>query len=142
MKALKYLNKYFLKYRYRLAFGIVFSIIAKFFALVTPHLIGQSLKAVELYQKGEITNITDVKHQLFINILLIIAAVIASGIFTFGMRQMIIVMSRYIEFDLKNEIYQQYQHLSLNFYKNGNVWTNGRHVQASKRSKKNKKRIS
>ncbi|MFK5889505.1 MAG: ABC transporter ATP-binding protein [Flavobacteriaceae bacterium] len=117
MKALKYLNKYFLKYRYRLAFGIVFSIIAKFFALVTPHLIGQSLKAVELYQKGEITNITDVKHQLFINILLIIAAVIASGIFTFGMRQMIIVMSRYIEFDLKNEIYQQYQHLSLNFYK-------------------------
>jgi ATP-binding cassette, subfamily B, multidrug efflux pump len=117
LKALKYLNKYFFKYRYRLAFGIICSIIAKFFALVTPHLIGKSLKAVELYQKGEITDLIEVKHQLFVNILLIIAAVIASGIFTFGMRQMIIVMSRYIEFDLKNEIYQQYQNLSLNFYK-------------------------
>ncbi len=117
MKALKYLNKYFLKYRYRLVFGIIFSIIAKFFALVTPRLIGQSLKVVEQYQKGEVTSLSDVKHQLFINILIIIAAVLASGVFTFGMRQMIIVMSRYIEFDLKNEIYQQYQSLSLNFYK-------------------------
>jgi len=117
LKALKYLNKYFLKYRYRLAFGIVCSIIAKFFALVTPRLIGQSLKIVEQYQKGEVTNLPDVKHQLLVNILIIIGAVLASGIFTFGMRQMIIVMSRYIEFDLKNEIYQQYQRLSLNFYK-------------------------
>ena len=117
MKALKYLNKYFYKYRYRLAIGIVCSIIAKFFALVTPRLIGQSLNVVEQYQKGQIDNLTDVKQQLLINILIIIGAILASGIFTFGMRQMIIVVSRYIEFDLKNEIYEQYQNLSLNFYK-------------------------
>lgn len=117
MKALKYLNKYFKKYRYRLALGITFSIIAQVFALVTPRLIGQSLKVVEQYQKGQINDLADVKHQLLINIVIIIGAIIAAGIFTFGMRQMIIVMSRYIEFDLKNEIYEQYQRLSLNFYK-------------------------
>jgi ATP-binding cassette, subfamily B, multidrug efflux pump len=117
LKALKYLNKYFKKYRYRLALGITFSIIAQVFALVTPRLIGQSLKVVEQYQKGQINDLADVKHQLLINIVIIIGAIIAAGIFTFGMRQMIIVMSRYIEFDLKNEIYEQYQRLSLNFYK-------------------------
>ncbi len=117
MKALKYLNKYLFKYRYRLAFGILCSMIAQIFALVMPRLIGQSLNVVEQYQKGVVTNLPDVKHQLFINIIIIIGAVIVSGIFTFGMRQMIIVVSRYIEFDLKNEIYQQYQRLSLNFYK-------------------------
>jgi len=117
LRALKYLNKYFFKYRFRLIFGITCSIIAKLFALVTPHLIGKSLKVVELYQQGKISSLSEVKSQLLINILIIIGAVLASGVFTFGMRQMIIVMSRYIEFDLKNEIYQQYQRLSLNFYK-------------------------
>ncbi|MCF6213103.1 MAG: ABC transporter ATP-binding protein/permease [Flavobacteriaceae bacterium] len=117
MKALKYLNKYFIKYRYRLGLGIVFSVIAQIFTLFMPRLIGQSLKVVELYQKGQISSLAEVKHQLFINIVIIIGAVLGAGIFTFGMRQMIIVMSRYIEFDLKNEIYEQYQRLSLNFYK-------------------------
>ncbi len=118
MKALKYLNKYFYKYRYRLAIGIVCSIIAQILALFTPRLIGTSLKVVEEYQNGIITNLAIVKHQLLLNILIIIGAVIVSGIFTFAVRQMIIVMSRHIEFDLKNEIYEQYQRLSLNFYKN------------------------
>jgi len=118
LKALKYLNKYFYKYRYRLAIGIVCSIIAQILALFTPRLIGTSLKIVEQYQKGIVTNLAIVKHQLLLNILIIIGAVVVSGIFTFAVRQMIIVMSRHIEFDLKNEIYEQYQRLSLNFYKN------------------------
>ena len=117
MKALKYLNKYFYKYRYRLATGIVCSIIAQILALFTPRLIGSSLKVVEQYQHGTIKSLADLKYQLFINILVIIGAVLLSGIFTFAVRQMIIVMSRHIEFDLKNEIYEQYQRLSLNFYK-------------------------
>jgi len=117
LKALKYLNKYFYKYRYRLAIGIFCSIIAQILALFTPRLIGTSLKIVEQYQKGVVTDLAVVKHELLINILVIIGAVIVSGIFTFGVRQTIIVMSRYIEFDLKNEIYEQYQRLSLNFYK-------------------------
>lgn len=97
--------------------GILCSIIAQIFSLVLPRLIGQSLKVVEAYQKGIITNLPDLKHQLLINILIIIGAVIVSGAFTFAVRQMIIVMSRHIEFDLKNEIFEQYQRLSLNFYK-------------------------
>jgi len=117
LKALKYLNKYFYKYRYRLIVGIVCSVIAQILALFTPRLIGSSLKIVEQYKKGVITDLAIVKHQLLFNILAIIGAVIVSGIFTFAVRQMIIVMSRHIEFDLKNEIYEQYQRLSLNFYK-------------------------
>jgi len=117
LKALKYLNKYFYKYRYRLIIGIVCSIISQILALFTPRLIGTSLKVVEQYQNGVVTDLAIVKHQLLINILIIIGAVIVSGIFTFAVRQMIIVMSRHIEFDLKNEIYEQYQRLSLNFYK-------------------------
>ena len=75
------------------------------------------MNVVEEYQNGEITNLEEVKHQLFINILLIVGVALCSGFFTFLMRQTIIVTSRLIEFDLKNEIYQQYQRLSLNFYK-------------------------
>ena len=117
MKALKYLNKYFVKYRYRLILGIVTTIIARIFSLFTPRLINKSLTAVENYTKGTITDLQTVKDELFVNILMIIGAVILSGLFTFIMRQTIIVMSRYIEFDLKNEIFEHYEKLSLKFYK-------------------------
>ncbi|MBP9602341.1 MAG: ABC transporter ATP-binding protein [Lutibacter sp.] len=82
-----------------------------------PHYISNSLNVAEEYRTGVITDIGIVKTDLFHNILLIIGAALLSGFFTFLMRQMIIVSSRLIEFDLKNEIYQQYQRLSLNFYK-------------------------
>ena len=117
MKALKYLNKYFFKYRYRLILGIVTTIIARIFSLFTPRLINKSLTAVENYTKGTITDLQVVKDELLINILMIVGAVILSGVFTFIMRQTIIVMSRYIEFDLKNEIFEHYEKLSLKFYK-------------------------
>ena len=91
--------------------------LSKLLALKIPQIIGDSLNVVEDYQKGLITDVEDVKHQLLINVLIIIGIAIIAGFFTFLMRQTIIVTSRLIEFDLKNEIYQQYQRLSLNFYK-------------------------
>lgn len=117
MNALKYLNKYFYKYRYRLIAGIFITIISRIFSLVTPRLVGDSLSVVENYIKQNSGNLEDVKHQLLINILLIVGATLISGVFTFLMRQLIIVVSRLIEFDLKNEIFLQYERLTLNFYK-------------------------
>lgn len=117
LKALKYLNKYFLKYRYRLVLGIITTIVARILSLFTPRLINKSLTTVEDYMKGTITDIEIVEHDLLMNILLIVGAVILSGFFTFVMRQTIIVMSRYIEFDLKNEIFEQYEKLTQKFYK-------------------------
>ncbi len=117
MKALQYLNKYFFKYKYRLLIGIIITICSKILALQVPQLIRESVNAAENYKSGIVTNIDIVKAELLNNILLIIGAALLSGFFTFLMRQTIIVMSRLIEFDLKNEIYQQYQRLSLNFYK-------------------------
>lgn len=117
MSALKYLNKYFYKYRYRLIAGIFITIVSRIFSLVTPRLVGDSLSVVENYIKQNSGNLAEVKHELLINILLIIGATLVSGVFTFLMRQLIIVMSRLIEFDLKNEIFKQYERLTLNFYK-------------------------
>ncbi|MBN4082966.1 ABC transporter ATP-binding protein [bacterium AH-315-A23] len=117
MKALKYLNKYFLKYKYRLLLGVVFTVFSKVLALQVPQLIGESVNIADDYKKGLVTDLIFVKSDLLNNILLIVGAALLSGVFTFLMRQTIIVTSRLIEFDLKNEIYQQYQRLSLNFYK-------------------------
>ncbi len=117
MKALKYLNKYFLKYKYRLLIGLFITFCSKYLALQIPQLISKSLDASQDYKNGLITDLALVKADLLNNILLIIGAALLSGFFTFIMRQTIIVTSRLIEFDLKNEIYQQYQRLSLNFYK-------------------------
>lgn len=117
MKALQYLNKYFLKYKYRLLLGIIITILSKILSLKIPRIIGESFNIVDQYKNGIITNTDDVKNELLVNILLIIGVTLIAGFLTFLMRQTIIVTSRLIEFDLKNEIYQQYQRLSLNFYK-------------------------
>lgn len=117
MKALKYLNKYFIKYKWRLLLGILITVLAKVLTLKIPDFVGESLNVVEDYQLGKLTDLSEVKSILFNNILLIIVVTLLGGFFTFLMRQTIIVMSRMIEFDLKNEIYQQYQRLSINFYK-------------------------
>jgi len=117
MKALQYLNKYFLKYKYRLLIGIVITICSKVLALQVPQLIRESVNIAEDYKNGLVADLVLVKSELFNNILLIVGAALLAGFFTFLMRQTIIVTSRLIEFDLKNEIYQQYQRLSINFYK-------------------------
>ncbi|WP_033956290.1 ABC transporter ATP-binding protein [Psychroserpens jangbogonensis] len=116
MKELKHINKYFYKYRYRLFLGVAITIIAKIFALFTPRLIGKSITLISKALKNEIS-IDVFKEELAINIIYLIGAAVIAGLFTFLMRQTLINVSRYIEFDLKNEVYQQYQRLSLNFYK-------------------------
>ncbi|WP_420573858.1 ABC transporter ATP-binding protein [Kordia sp.] len=117
MKELQHLNKYFLKYKGGMLLGILITIVAQIFALFTPKLIGNSLTAVEKYINKEITDIEIVQNELLINILIIIGAAALTSFFTFLMRQTIINISRYVEYDLKNEVYQQYQSLSTNFYK-------------------------
>ena len=117
MKSLRYLDKYFIKYKWRLLFGILITILSKILALQIPKIIGRSLNSVELYIKGDILDKSIVKEHLLWNIFLIIGISVFAGFLTFIMRQMIIVTSRLIEFDLKNEIYKQYQRLSINFYK-------------------------
>ena len=116
MKALQYLNKYFIKYKWRLFIGVIITILSKLLSLKIPEIIKNSLNIVEDYVKGKVTDLAAVKHELLINILIIIGVTLLAGFFTFLMRQTIIVVSRLIEFDLKNEIYQQYQNLSVNFY--------------------------
>ena len=116
MKALKHLNKYFFKYRSRLIVGIFITIIAKIFALFTPRLIGKSINILEKYFEGTI-EISTAKSNLLETGLFIVVVALIAGLFTFLMRQTIINVSRYIEFDLKNEIYKHYQVLSLSFYK-------------------------
>lgn len=117
MKALQYLNKYFIKYKWRLLAGIVITVLSKLLALRIPAIIRDSLNVVENYIKGDIKDLSVIKKELLFNVFFIILVTLIAGFFTFLMRQTIIVMSRLIEFDLKNEIYKQYQHLSINFYK-------------------------
>ena len=117
MNELKYLNKYLLKYKTNLLLGFCIIIIARILLLFTPGLIRQSVNVVDEYRKGNIIGIDIVQTELVENIFLILLAAISAGIFTFLTRQTIINVSRYVEFDLKNEIYIQYQKLSLSFYK-------------------------
>ena len=118
MNALKYLNKYFYKYRTKLFLGFLITIIARIFSLFAPRLIGNSLTAVEKYLQSENNDFEKIQHILMVNILIIIGATLISGFFTFLMRQTIINVSRFIEFDLKNEIFWHYQKLTQRFYKN------------------------
>lgn len=117
MKALRHLNKYLYKYRYQLVLGVVITVVGRIFSLVAPRLIGNSLTAVEQYLQNGQANVAALQRELLINILIIIGTALASGIFTFWMRQTIINVSRYIEFDLKNEIFWHYQQLSQKFFK-------------------------
>ena len=117
MKSLKYLNKYFIKYKWRLLVGIFITILSKILALQIPVIIRKSLNSVEDFIKNDIIDKSTIENQLFWNLLTIVGVAVLAGILTFIMRQMIIVTSRLIEFDLKNEIYEQYQKLPINFYK-------------------------
>ena len=97
--------------------GIIIIIAARILLLITPGLIRNSINVIDNYRTGVNTNLELVESELITNIFLILLASGLAGIFTFLTRQTIINVSRYVEFDLKNEIYSQYQKLSLNFYK-------------------------
>ncbi|UOK42288.1 MULTISPECIES: ABC transporter ATP-binding protein [Flavobacterium] len=113
MKELQYLNKYFIKYKYSFLLGVFITVAAQFFTLYTPKLVGDSIKTLEHSKLSY--NIT--QEILLKNILLILATTLIAGFLTFLMRQTLIVMSRHIEFDLKNEVFQQYERLTQHFYK-------------------------
>ncbi len=116
MKELQHLNKYFLKYKAHLIIGTIITIVARVFLLYTPRYVKKIFIVIENALDGKITE-NVFKAELAEAILYIIGAALIGAILTFFMRQTIINVSRYIEFDLKNEIYAQYQKLSLNFYK-------------------------
>lgn len=116
MKELRHLNKYFKKYWLKLFLGIIITIVARLFQLVMPSYVNKSISVVERFLNAEIAK-SEAQTLLMEFILIIVGAALLSGFFTFLMRQTIINVSRYIEYDLKNEIFDHYQILSLNFYK-------------------------
>jgi len=117
MKELKYLTKYFLKYKYRLFIGILITIIARIFIIFTPRFTGNAIQLIENYIINKQQSSDIFKQELLDYILLILGVSIIAAFFTFLMRQTLIVMSRLIEFDLKNNVFKQYELLSQNFYK-------------------------
>jgi ATP-binding cassette subfamily B multidrug efflux pump len=119
MKSLKHINKYFLKYKWRLGFGLLFVISSNYFAIDG---IVYARKAVDyIKENASNTGNDEVLHQLSVYALQILGVALLSGLFLFFMRQTIIVMSRLIEYDLKNEIYDHYQKLDISFYKRNNT---------------------
>lgn len=120
MKSLLHLNKYFLKYKWHLTLGIIFIILSNYFGVYMPEIIDQA--ADELLK--HVKNKSDHSNNIILwdlGIRLVLTYMLFSvlkGVFLFFTRQTIIVMSRNIEFDLKNEIFSKYQQLTISFYKN------------------------
>ncbi|MFC3809721.1 ABC transporter ATP-binding protein [Lacihabitans lacunae] len=126
MKHLAYLNKYFFKYKYYLLLGILFTLISNLFGIIPAQVVRHALQMVKanvdlylLFDQAELQNSTYSLFTYSITFfgLVILGMAILKGIFLFAVRQTLIVMSRHIEYDLKNEIYAHYQTLPLSFYK-------------------------
>jgi len=124
MQALKYLNKYFIKYKWLLGAGAFFVIISVIFKLFPALLIRNSFdtiaEVIENYKTGAVQNEL-VRWELIKYGLFIIASAVLQGIFMYFMRQTIVVMSRHIEYDLKNVVFEQYQRLTQRFFKQNNT---------------------
>ncbi len=130
MKHLKFLNKYFYKYKWRIIPGIIFVIISNIFQVIPAQVVGHAFNLITenitIYQLFDGFNRQQLIYQIFgANLLffgaLILMVYLFRGLFLFFMRQTIILMSRHIEYDLKNEIYAHYQKLSLGFYRRNNT---------------------
>ena len=130
MKDLAYLNKFFYKYRWRLIPGVLFVIISNIFSVLTAPVIRIALDMVteniSVYQLFSGFDRQSMIYELFglslfLFGLLVLMLSLLRGLFLFFMRQTIILMSRHIEYDLKNEIYSHYQKLSLAFYRRHNT---------------------
>lgn len=130
MKDLAYLNEFFYKYRWRLLPGVLFVIISNVFAVLQApvirmalDLVTENLNTYQLFSGfGRQALIYDIfGSSLLLFGLLVLALALIRGLFLFFMRQTIILMSRHIEYDLKNEIYHHYQELSLAFYRRHNT---------------------
>ncbi|MFN8286478.1 MAG: ABC transporter ATP-binding protein [Chitinophagales bacterium] len=128
MKELAYLNKYFAKYKWRILAGIFFVICANALNVINPLITGQAVDLIagtlkEVNNKHELAEKVreGLGVQVFWLFLKYLAVALLAGGFTFLMRQMIIVVSRLIEYDMKNEIYNHYQELDLAFYRRNNT---------------------
>jgi ATP-binding cassette subfamily B protein len=117
MKELKKLNRLFAKYKWQLIGGIIVTIASRILSLVLPRYVGKIVNLLRDYEQGTITDQEQLGDDLLLYIGIILGATLLAGGLTFVMRQLIIVVSRHLEYDLKNIIYQQYQRLSLGFYK-------------------------
>lgn len=118
MSSLFYLNKYLVKYKWRLIFGSIFILISNIFAVQQPEIVRDAINKIN-------DQLNDRDPALIEGIVWIALSFagfymllsVLKGLFLFFTRQTIIIMSRYIEYDLKNEIYNHYQRLTFNFYK-------------------------
>ncbi len=123
MRSLRYLNKYLFKYKYKLGLGVLFVVMSNVFSLLPAKFIGDAFRiiesAIQLNKDGRV--FLSSGNDLIKIVLFIFLAVCVKGIFMFLMRQTIIVVSRNIEYDLKNEIYNHYQYLSISFFRNNRV---------------------
>lgn len=117
MKELQYLNKYFIKYKIQFLIGIIITIVAQIFALFTPKLVSDSINQTQEFVENGNMAASVLKSLLLTNLLLILGTTLVRGVLTFFMRQTLIVMSRHVEFDVKNEVFRQYERLSQSFYK-------------------------
>lgn len=124
MKALLRLNPYFIKYKYRLIFGLLFVTASNLFAVFPAQLVRKSIDAMKEKLDSVTQNATEYSEIQEIVVrfsILIIAFALIKGVFMYLMRQTIIVMSRHIEYDLKNDIFMHYQKLNLAFYRKNNT---------------------
>ena len=130
MKELKYLNKFFLKYKWHLLIGTLFVVASNLFRVLQPRVIREALdlvvENVELYQLYEGFDNQAALFSILGNILLFFGALVlflalVMGVFMYFMRQTIIVMSRLIEYDMRNEIFSHYEKLTQSFYKRNNT---------------------
>lgn len=119
MHHLKYLNKFFWKYKQLFSLGIIFIVIANIFAIYPAEFVRNALDFVLESINNE--DKEGLSNELLKYGLLIVAFAILKGIFLYFMRQTIIVMSRKIEFDIKNEIFNKYQELSISFYNENKI---------------------
>ena len=134
MKHLSTLNKYFWKYKWLFGLGILFVVLTNYFRILAPQLTGYIVNSVVHSISGKTTSLNISSYDYSVKILIayfnqsttnkvlltgvaLLLLAIISGFFMFLMRQTLIVMSRHIEYDQKNEIYKQYQKLDATFYK-------------------------
>lgn len=130
MKELSHLNKYLLKYKYHLLLGLLFIIITNIFQIIPAQLVRHALDlvtdSIQIYKSFNETAVQPGFYDVFTKTILIFGVAILlmallRGFFLFLVRQTIIVMSRLIEYDLKNEVFEHYQTLPLSFYRRRNT---------------------
>lgn len=130
MKELSYLNKYFIKYKSYLLFGLLFVILSTIFQILPAQLVRYALDLVaenlSIYTSFEGLELQDIfkatisESIVFYGALILLIALLR-GFFLFLVRQTLIVMSRHIEYDLKNEVFNHYQSLPISFYRKNNT---------------------